>query len=178
MKVQTIETSLLMSIVAEAIKQIRSPRFFNSERGFQGQLQSNLDKLLRKRNLIDNHVVVEEEYQKTLDEHGISHRPDIVVHVPFEEEITETRREGNFVAFELKIQANKNDALKDFGKLNDYITKLDYPLCVFVNINSDESFIELVPDERIHVMNVVPNRKDIIVLHSYLRNGRAICQEL
>jgi hypothetical protein len=129
-------------------------------------------------NVVNSHVIVEEEYQKIIDKHDMSYRSDIIVHVPFEEGVTETRREGNFVVFELKIRANKTDALTDFDKLNDYITKLDYPLCVFVNINSDESFIELVRDERIHIMNVLPNGNSAIVLHSCLGNGRAICQEL
>lgn len=178
MKIQTIETSLIMAIIVEAIKQIRSPRLFNSERGFRGQLQSNLNRLLREKNLTSNRTLIEEEYQKRIPDHGISYRPDIIIHIPFEEGITKTRREGNFVAFELKLHANENDALGDFCKLNDYITLLKYPLGVFVNIGSEKSFIELVPNNKIHVLNVLKDKQDVIIVHSYLKNGKAICQRL
>lgn len=178
MKVRTMKTSLIMSIIAEAIKQIRPRRLFNSERGFRGQLQANLDRLLRERNLISNRTLVEEEYQKRIRDHGISHRPDIIIHVPFEEGIARTRREGNFVAFELKLQANESDASDDFAKLNDYITILEYPLGVFVNITRQKSFIELVPNDKIHVLNVLRDGQNVIVIHSYLKNGKAIHQRL
>lgn len=173
-----VQTSLVIGIITEAIKQIRPRRLFSSERGFQGQLQANLDRLLRERNLICNRTLVEEEYQKRIPNHGISHRPDIIIHIPFEEGITRSRREGNFIAFELKLRATKNDALDDFAKLNDYITVLKYPLGIFVIIDSEKSFIELVPNDKIHVLNVPRDRQDISVTHSYLRNGKAIRQRL
>lgn len=165
MKARTIESSLIIGIIAEAIKKIRSPRLFSSERGFRGQLQANLDRLLRENNLISNRTLAEEEYQKTIPDHGISHRPDIIIHIPFEEGITKTRREGNFVVFELKLRANQNDALDDFIKLNDYITILNYPLGIFVNVGSEKSFIELVPSNKIHVLNVLKDKQDVIVVH-------------
>jgi len=173
-----VQTSLMIGIIAEAIKQIRPRRLFSSERGFQGQLQANLDRLLRERNLICNRTLVEEEYQKTIPNHGISHRPDIIIHISFEEGITRSRREGNFIVFELKLRATKNGALDVFAKLNDYITILKYPLGVFVNIDREKSFIELIPNDKIHVLNVLKDRQDVVVIHSYLKNGKAICQRL
>ena len=173
-----VQTSLVIGIITEAIKQIRPRRLFSSERGFQGQLQANLDRLLRERNLICNRALVEEEYQKRIPNHGISHRPDIIIHIPFEEGITRSRREGNFIAFELKLRATKNDALDDFAKLNDYITVLKYPLGIFVIIDSEKSFIELVPNDKIRVLNVLRDRQDVVVMHSYLKNRKVICQRL
>lgn len=177
-EVQARETAKIIGIIVESTKQIRSPRLFNTERGFRGQLQANLDRLLREKNLISSRTVVEEEYQKRIPDHGISHRPDIIIHVPFEEGIARTRREGNFVAFELKLRANQNDAFDDFIKLNDYITILKYPLGVFVNVSGEKSFIEWVPNDKIHVLNVLRDRHAVIVIHSYLKNGKAIRQRL
>lgn len=173
-----METSFLMSVISEAIKQIKSRRLFNSERGFRGQLQANLDRLLREKNLISNHALVEEEYQKRIRDHGVSHRPDIIIHVPFEEGIARSRREDNFVAFELKLRADENDASDDFAKLNDYITILKYPIGVFVNVNSEKPFIELVPNNKIHVLNVLRHKQDVVVIHSYIKKGKVIHQRL
>jgi len=173
-----VEASIVIEIVAEAIKQIQHRRLFNSERGFRGQLQANVERLLRDRNLISDHTLVEEEYQKRFRDHGISHRPDILVHIPFESGITRTRKEGNFVVFELKLQANEDDALHDFAKLNEYITKLDYDLGIFVNIASEKNFGESVPNEKIHTFSASRNKDGIVLVHSYRKAGSVISERL
>jgi len=173
-----MEISLALSCIAEAVKQIRRRRYFNSERGFGGQLQANLERLLRENRVIPEEAVVEEECQKRKDNHDMIYRPDIVVHIPIEAGITRSRKEGNFIAFELKLRANKEAALEAFKKLNAYLTKLHYELSVFVNINSDESFIELANNEKIHVFNSVWNNREVFVTHSYLRGQEAVIKIL
>ena len=148
-----MDISLALRCVTEALKQVRRRRFFKSERGFRGQLQAKLEKLLRENNVIPDEAVVEEEYQKRESNHDMKYRPDILVHIPFEAGVTKSRKEGNFIAFELKLRANKKIASEDLKKLNAYLKKLDYELGIFVNIGSDESFIELVNDDKIHVFN-------------------------
>ena len=173
-----METSRMINVIVEAIKRIRSERLFTSERGYRGELKSRLDQVLRGQHLLSDRAIVEEEYQKTIPKHGIKHRPDILVHIPFEERVTRSREEGNFVAFELKIHATAADAKKDFDKLYDYVKILNYPLAVFINIDSEESFIELVQNDKIHVLNVVRDGQKINVIHSYSQNGKIIRKTL
>ena len=168
----------MIDIIARAIKRIESERLFHSERGYRGELKSTLDQVLRGQHLFSNKAIIEEEYQKTIPNHGIRYRPDIIVHIPFEPGVTRSRTEGNFVAFELKIRATEAEAQGDFNKLNDYVNILNYPLAVFVNVDDEKSFIELVRNEKIHVLNVVRDTKDIQVIHSFLRNGEVIQESL
>jgi hypothetical protein len=167
-----------LDLIVQAIKRITNPRFYGSERGFQGQLKSNIDSLLKENNLFSDHAIVEEEYQKTLPKHGITHRPDIIIHIPIEEGVTRSRNEGNFVAFELTLQANRTNAINAFRKLNDYVRILHYQLGIYVNINSETSFVELVPDDLIHVLNVLRDEQRVVVTHSHLENGKPVSHEL
>lgn len=164
-------------IIADALKSVQATRFFCSERGFQGQFHVELDRLLKDKRLISNQAIVEEEYQKTIPHHGIPHRPDLIVHIPFEASLTKSRREGNFVAFEFKLRASQLDAIARFIKLNDYLTELDYPLGFFVNINNTRPFVELVPDYRIHVFTVLKDHGTVRVSHSYLEDEKPIVKE-
>ena len=173
-----MEIPLALNCVALAIKQIRRRRYFNSERGFGGQLQANLEVLLRENGIIPDEAVVEEEYQKRKNNHGMTYRPDIVVHLPIEEGITNNRKEGNFIAFELKLRANQKAAVEVFKKLNSYIMNLGYELGIFVNIDSEKSFIELVNNDKIHVFTSVWNNQEILVTHSYLKEQEAIFERL
>lgn len=164
-------------IIAEALKSVQATRFFRSERGFQGQFHVGLDLLLKDKGLVSNQAIIEEEYQKTIPKHGITHRPDLIVHIPFEAGLTRSRREGNFVAFEFKFRASQLDAIDRFIKLNDYLTELDYLLGFFGNINDARSFVELVPDYRIHIFNIFKDQDTVRVLHSYLEDEKPIVEE-
>jgi hypothetical protein len=74
----------LICTIANALKSVKNTRFFTSERGFQGQFHAELENLFRERDLIPNQAIIDEEYQKTIPNHGISHRPDLIIHIPFE----------------------------------------------------------------------------------------------
>lgn len=79
---------MLIEVIIESLKRIQNSRFYSSERGYQGEFSGNLNALLREKNLISDTAIIEQEYQKTIRSHGIYHRPDIIVHIPFEEGIT------------------------------------------------------------------------------------------
>lgn len=167
----------LIHSIAEALKSVTSTRFFRTERGFQGQFHVGLNRLLTERGIISNQTIIEEEYQKTFRNHGIPHRPDLIIHIPFETGLTENRKEGNFVAFEFGLQAGERKAIECFNKLDDYITFLNYQLGIFVNINDTRSFIRLVPSNLIHVFNVTKTHETVKVSHSYLVDEQPIIRE-
>jgi len=45
---------ILFKIIIEALKRIRNLRFYNSERGFEGEFSNNLRTLLLEKNKIPN----------------------------------------------------------------------------------------------------------------------------
>lgn len=136
----TMENEHLLEAVRESLLEIIHPRFYETERGFQGQLVSNLNARLEEIGL--GNIIVEEEYPKVFKQHGLKIRPDVIIHVPFEGSGLENRREGNFVVFELKRDATQEDAFHDFDKLEQMGNKLNYPLGIFVNIASGETYLE------------------------------------
>jgi hypothetical protein len=78
--------------------------------------------------------IVEQEYQKRLPDHGIRVRPDIIIHIPTL--VGGNRRLGNFAVFELNLRAGEIEAREDFANLDAVLGALDYPLGVFINIDS------------------------------------------
>jgi hypothetical protein len=128
-------------IVITALKEIVSPRFFLTERGFQGNFAIALNKILGENNIFQDGTIIEEEYQKRLKLHGFRQRPDLLIHVPNESSHSKNRKENNYVAFAFKLSGNKTKVMKDFEKLNELIEKLDYSLGIFININSLNCFL-------------------------------------
>lgn len=89
--------------------------------------------------------IVEQEYQKRFQLHGINIRPDLIVHIPFDRGTARTRADRDFVAVELKRRATKKGACSDFESLELIKNRLGYPLTVFVNIDSAETYAEICP---------------------------------
>jgi hypothetical protein len=150
----------------ESLLAVSHPRFFETERGFQGQLLVELNSRLQCEG-----SVVEQEYQKRMRDHGLTIRPDIIAHVPFDPELHRSRREGNFVVVELKLRADQEAAFEDFGNLALMCAKLDYPLGIFVNIDSDATHLEQFDGDlksRLHAFAVrlVDRRVAIYETHS------------
>lgn len=144
----------MIPTIVTALRGVTAPRFFETERGYQGELLARLHAALPEIGLPGG-VIVEQEYQKRFKEHGITVRPDIIIHVPTPE--GHNRRKGNFVVFELKRRATLDNAQEDFGSLDAVIRALDYPLGVFVNIDSDDTHARLYQGaygERIHFFAV------------------------
>lgn len=144
----------MIGIISNCLSAVTQRRFYETERGFQGEFLANLRTALPGAGL-PGEAIVEQEYQKRFHEHGIVLRPDIIVHVPAL--IGADRRHCNFVVFELKLAAQPQDAAQAFESLDAVMGALDYPLGIFVNIASEDSHAGLYrgrfPD-RIHCFAV------------------------
>lgn len=123
----------MVEIIVESLRSVRDARFFATERGYQGEFLAELRARLPHVGLPGD-AIVEQEYQKRLPDHGVKVRPDIIIHVPTR--AGGNRRQGNFAVIELKRRAGQTDARKGFANLDAVIGALDYPLGVFVNIDS------------------------------------------
>ena len=132
---------LVIVNIRKALKRIKEPRFFKSERGYQGAFVKELTNLLEKANIWPDNPIVEQEYQKIFKIHGLSIRPDIIVHVPFERGVFNSRDEGNYVVIELKLNGSRKKALYDFNKLEKICKILQYSLGVFINIGSERLYL-------------------------------------
>ncbi len=134
-----------LALLRQALESIDEERFFQDERAFQGALLQQLGKRV-KNGAFPGNPIIEQEYQKRLPLHGIKIRPDIIVHVPFERGFTKQRGEGNFVAMELKRRATRKKANDAFLNLVKIEEALKYPLTVFINIDSEETYSSLCPN--------------------------------
>ena len=130
----------LLNIVRESLLEITNPRFFETERGFQGMLLHKIQSRLSGEAWAG--AIVEQEYPKKLKEHGLRIRPDLIIHVPFNPEEHKSRREDNFAVIELKLRANKERAIEDYNHLSNMCNELDYPLALFINLGSSETFFD------------------------------------
>jgi hypothetical protein len=122
------------------MENISDPRFYETERGYQGALIAQLTIHLDLATL-NGDPIIEQEYQKTLPRHGITIRPDITVHIPARSNNQDDRRIGNFVAIEIKRDASDAEAKLDYDSLASLAQRLAYPLTIFINI-------DLVDDHR------------------------------
>lgn len=133
--------SEIIECIRDSLTAITVPRYFQTERGFQGEL---LVQLSRRLHLLDPEIV-EQEYQKRQRDHGLTVRPDIIIHEPFDSARHGARAEGNRAVVELKVNATAAEAAEDFETLAAMIQVLRYPLGVFVNIASTVTHANLVP---------------------------------
>lgn len=128
-----------LNIIRESLDSITNPHFYKTERGFQGELISEIRQRLPELEI--DGVVVEQEYQKRMKDHGFRIRPDILIHIPFEQAALNSRREGNFVVIELKQNATKAEALADYSNLSSMCSALNYPLAIFINIGASCTYL-------------------------------------
>ena len=133
----------LIGIFREALAAIHEPRLFETERGYQGALLAELHQRLVHAGLPGD-PIIEQEYQKTLPHHGITIRPDLIIHVPFERGLNR-RAEGNFAAVEIKLRATQAEADEDFKSLEILHSTLAYPLTIFLNIDSSATHAHRCP---------------------------------
>jgi len=164
----------VISIIVECIRSVRQPRFFETERGYQGELLAELRARLPQANLPGD-AIVEQEYQKRLRDHCINIRPDIIIHVPTP--AGGIRRQGNFAVFELNLRAGPAEANEDFANLDAVLDALDYPLGVFVNIASSRTQAMHYSGrfrERLHFFAVRRTRDGIQLRHAYCHDGGII----
>ncbi len=128
---------MFVAALRNSMKNIAEPRFYETERGYQGALIAQLTANLNFATLNGN-PIIEQEYQKTLPHHGITIRPDIIIHIPSRPNSEEDRTRGNFVAVEIKRRATDSEAKLDYDSLSLLVHRLAYPLIVFINIDSDD----------------------------------------
>lgn len=128
----------------KSLQSVVEPVLYGDERGFQGALLHELNARLGHGVLPDD-PVIQQEYQKRLRHHGITIRPDIIVHIPFERGGMENRGEGNFAAIELKRRATPKAARQAFASLSQMKRILKYPLTVFINVDTEETRAALCP---------------------------------
>ena len=143
-----MDESEVFQVIRGSLRAVSGARFFQSERGFQGEFLSALRARLPDIRGLDSDVIIEQEYQKRAQEHGLTIRPDLIIHVAFDPNRHPDRKHGNYVIFELKLNANSTDARAAFCHIARLMEILHYPLGVFINIGSSEThFSEVVRPE-------------------------------
>jgi|SRR5690606_11759465 hypothetical protein len=141
-----MDLDALLEAIRESLVAITESRFYENERGFQGQLLIQLSQ--RTPALIpNNHAILEQEHQKTLEHHGLDIRPDIILHKPFDPAIHQSRKDGNFAVIELKRRAGPKKAVEDFESLHSMLEILRYPIGIFINIGHTKTQVEHVPEK-------------------------------
>jgi hypothetical protein len=131
------------AVFREALLAIDTPRLFDTERGYQGELLAQISRRVE----LPPYSIAEQEYQKQQQRHGLAIRPDIVIHEPFDERRHRGREEGNFAVIELKLRGSRKRAAADFESLASMIRVLHYPLGIFVNIGSSRTYSAIVPGD-------------------------------
>jgi hypothetical protein len=148
----------LLKSVKGSLAAITAPRFFETERGYQGQLLVELHARLPLR----NPAIVEQEYQKQAGLHRLTIRPDIIIHEPFDPQRHAARTDGNFAVMELKCRATAAAAVHDFRSLGLMLNVLRYRIGFFINIDACDTHANLLPED-IH--------ERVVCLAVKLRNG-------
>ncbi|MGA2661942.1 MAG: hypothetical protein ABSH34_31060 [Verrucomicrobiota bacterium] len=128
-------------LIRRAIERVQEPRFFRTERGYQGALAAQMTAILANDAVWPGNPIVEEEYQKRACEHGLKLRPDIIVHIPFGRPGMTDRTKGNYLVLGLKLAADRTTAVVDFQKLVRICDALKYANAVFINVASHELFL-------------------------------------
>jgi len=177
-----MDSELIIKVIIEALKRMDSPRFFKTERGFQGRFACALYEIFDAKNIFQDDTIIEEEYQKRIKPHGTRLRPDLIIHVPVESGHSNSRTENNFVVFAFKKQTNKDRAKEDFEKLNELFEKLKYPLGIFININGrSEIFLNKYSGlfkKIIHEFCITQTNDKLDILHAYFQNDKVITEKV
>lgn len=139
-----MDSNDLVNLIETALASVTDPHYYEDERGFQGELYAHLRQQLRDMALPDG-ALLREEYQKRLATHGLQIRPDIILHEPFDPDRHPKRDSGNHAVMELKRRATPRTAADAFENLVAMIDTLNYPLGVFINIDSPRTWAEVVP---------------------------------
>ena len=148
--------SAILHGTIQALHQVVNPRFFQSERGYQGAFQTQLEAVLSRSGAVDQRVILEAEYQKNQHIHGTRQRPDLLIHAP--REITGAQpEENNFAVIAFKYRAGPAKALQDFHKMNRMFVELSYHLGIFINVGSPHHQLDCyrgLYNHRIHAFGV------------------------
>lgn len=141
----SMDRDRLLVALTQALQSIRNPDYFSDERGFQGELYAELRQRLSDIEVARG-ATLRQEYQKKLEQHGLTIRPDIILHEPFDPNVHRGRNEGNHVVIELKRRASRATAYKAMSSLISMIDVLNYPLGILINVDDNRVWAELVPE--------------------------------
>ena len=169
----------IMKATYEALLSVTNIRFFETERGYQGEFVSHLRNNLFQRGIVNDHVILEEEYQKQYV-HNTHLRPDIILHIP-REASGAIPQENNFAVWALKLRATPKKARDDLEKLETMFTQLNYPLGIFINISANRTLLNLYHGEyaeRIVGFAVKKENESIAIWQSLISNGVVITDRL
>lgn len=139
-----MDKEFLLRRIRQALEAVPHPYFDMTELGFQGQLLTQLDKQIPQ-HLLPQGALLQQEYQKTMAQHGLTIRPDIIIHEPFDPARHKSRKDGNVAVIELKRMASEAEALGDFDSLIRMLDVLEYPMGVFINIGAQDTHATLIP---------------------------------
>ena len=140
-----MDKDAFFSCLRSALEAIRHPQYFEDERAYQGALIAQLTAHIPS-GVMPTNGIIQQEPQKTLARHHLNLRPDVIVHEPYDSAHHRGRNEGNHVVIELKRRATMAAALEDFESLDAMLNVLNYPLGIFLNIGSADSFSRAVPE--------------------------------
>jgi len=129
-----------LQLLRSALMAIQEPRFYSTEREYQGELLTQIRTRLEGVTIWPGSPAVEQEYQKGAAAHGLELRPDLIIHCRFDRGVFEHKREGDYVVMELKRHAGKQTAQSVYAKLDRICTLLDYAMGIFINVDSDQVF--------------------------------------
>lgn len=130
-----------LQLLRSALLAIREPRFYDTERGYQGELLLQLRARLEENPIWPGSPLVAQEYQDNAAVHGLDFRPDLIIHCSFDRGVFEDRRQGNNVVLELKRHASRPAALQVYAQLERICTALDYAMGIFINVDANEIFL-------------------------------------
>jgi hypothetical protein len=123
----------IFEATVRALTDVKHARFFENERGYQGQFYCQLQAQLKTLDCLPRDAILEIEYQKSA-RYEIYQRPDIILHIPANR--NEDIPKNNFAVWALKRSASEAEAQEDFRKLDEMFEVLDYAVGFLVNIDS------------------------------------------
>jgi hypothetical protein len=162
----------IIEATVAALLAVEHPRFFRTERGYQGRFYCFLQGQLEARGFLRGDDIIEMEYQKSA-RHGFYRRPDIIFHVPAEVSGAPVT-ENNFAVWAFKANAKSEGAKEDFDKLEEMFEHLHYPLGSFVNIGTEHHHLgeyNGTHAERMHGYAVSLQNGKVSIRHAYYIDG-------
>ena len=130
-----------LQLLRSALQAIQEPRFYETKRGYQAELLVQLRARMEEGPIWPGSPLVEQEYVQSAAAHGLDIRPDLLLHCPFDRGVFQDRRQGNYVAIELKRRANKQAASQDYARLDRICAVLDYAMGIFINVDAKQIFL-------------------------------------
>jgi hypothetical protein len=162
----SVDPLQLVEATESAARRVWHQRFFQTERGYQGILYYFLTEELRERGLLElgGDRILEIEDQKRFNTPGMKRRPDIVFHTPAV--AGGNARNDNYAVWAVKGHGDEDDAVSDFEKLDVMVSRLHYPVGIFINVGLPYDFVRAYQGpfaERLYGMTVTEHMRPLDV---------------